>query len=85
MCFDFIIMKLNQSHNANTNRDLIFMSNVSLSSPYFIMTIIKAFKFFVLFTLLLADQGHVNVFEDLLSLRFNLQIRTIYESKRCIL
>ena len=33
MCFDFIIMQLNQSHNANTNRDLIFMSSVSLSSP----------------------------------------------------
>ena len=41
---------------------------------YFIMATIRASRSFVLFTLLLADQGYINIFEDLLSLRFNVRI-----------
>ena len=63
-----MIMQLNQSHIASTNNDFILMSNVSVSPPpYFIMVTIRAFGFFMPFTLPLGDQGHVNVFEDLLA------------------
>lgn len=42
------------------------------------MVTIRGSRSFVLFTLLLADQGHVSVSEDLFSLRFNLRIGTMY-------
>ena len=42
------------------------------------MATIRAHESFVPFILPLQDDGHVSVSEDLLSLRFNLQIGTIY-------
>ena len=42
------------------------------------MAIIRAYGSFVSFTLPLQDDGHVGVLEDLLSLSFNLQMRTMY-------
>ena len=54
------------------------MSNVSLFFPYFMMATIRVFGSFVSFNLPLADQGYVNVSEDLLNLRFNLCIGTMY-------
>ena len=42
------------------------------------MATIKAHGSFVSFTLPLQDDGHVGVLEDLLSLRFNLQMGTVY-------
>ena len=42
------------------------------------MTTIRAHGSFVPFILSLQDDGHVNVTEDLLSLRFNLQVGTMY-------
>ena len=42
------------------------------------MATIRAYEFFIPFTLPLQDDGHVGVLEDLLSLRFNLQMRTMY-------
>ena len=42
------------------------------------MAIIRAHKYFVPFMLSLQDDGHVDVSEDLVSLRFNLQIGTMY-------
>ena len=74
MCFDSIIMQLNQFHIDNTNNGLILMSNVSLSPPYFIMATIRVYRSFVPVTLPLGDQGHMNISKDLLSLRFNLRI-----------
>jgi hypothetical protein len=44
----------------------------------FSMATIRAHEFFVPFILPLQDDGHVNVTEDLLSLRFNLQVGTMY-------
>ena len=42
------------------------------------MTTIRSHGSFVFFMLPLQDDGHVDVSEDLLSLRFNLQIGTMY-------
>ena len=42
------------------------------------MTIIRIYGSFVSFTLPLEDHGHVNVLENLLVLRFKLQIGTMY-------
>jgi hypothetical protein len=44
----------------------------------FSMATIRAHGSFVPFILPLQDDGHVNVTEDLLSLRFNLQVGTMY-------
>ena len=42
------------------------------------MATIRAHRSFVPFILPLQDDGHVSVSEDLLSLRFNLQIGSMY-------
>ena len=45
---------------------------------FVLMTTIRAHESFIPFTLPLLDDGHVNVSKDFLSLRFNLQIGTMY-------
>ena len=73
--YNHAIKSISYSH---TNNGLIFMSNVSLSSFYFIMTTIRATSSFVPFILPLADKSHMNVFKNLLSLRVNFWIRIMY-------
>lgn len=71
MCFDFIIMKLNQSHISITNNDLFRCPMFFLSPPYFIMATITAFVSFVPLTLPLENQGYMNVFKDFFEVQAN--------------
>ena len=68
----------NLTPHYHINIDSFSYSNVSQFFPLFLMATIRSYGSFVPFTLPLQDHGRVTVSEDLLSLRFNLQIGTMY-------
>ena len=85
--FFFIFFHLRfvlKTKTANTNSLSSLHSKVSyfFFVPYFKMAIIKASGSFVTFTLPLDDDHHVKVSEDLLNLRFNLRIGSMYHRTR---
>lgn len=80
-----IVFPLNMYHTKRRSIEISALLHIVIDINFFslIMATIHAHGSFVPFTLPLEDDSHVGVLDDMLGLRFNLQIGTCTRSERC--